>query len=173
MNFIEQYAYKLRPVADSTITDDPVELSKYIEALFKFAVKVKNQMTFRGTVIYNYMIDLERRGEYNRKVLKAYLKIPKCASIYQSTTGVGMQFDYQIPNMKGVIDPIGNDEPYIRRALTKFFIDGDKATPWTKEANIDATYCLPLWSETMLLLGKGNEKFQIAQRESLDQANGK
>jgi len=176
--FLIHFCRKLRPIADSNIKDDRKKLGSYLKDLHQFADKFgNNHASLKGLITYNYLKFVEEEGQVLPKTLvKNYLRIPRKRNIYcpskslpQADKNKAFDFTFTcelLPELDAIID----EEPLIRRAVALYFLGGDKTKPW--DDVMDQSYSLPLWAETMLVEGKGNEKFTAAQIETVEKFGG-
>jgi len=165
--FCESYAIKLRGTAVPLHGDRVQALSEYLKKLYQFSLKVNKLYSFKGLVAFNYLTFLEANYEqYNRQVMEQYLKIPKAAAwmANPASAGSGQKNDYTIPGIPELA-PVVDDESFIRRALRYFYSTSDKAGNWK---NLNQDWALALWAEEALLAGRGNERFQLAQKGTID-----
>jgi len=174
-NFCESYALKLRGTAVALHGDRVQALGDYLKKLYTFSLKSKSLSSFKGLIAFNYLTFLEANYEqYNREVMQQYLKIPKSDGFMASpwsadpegrkTTPSGQKKNYTISGIPE-LGAVGNDELYIRRALRYFYSVSDKAANWPA---LNQDWALALWAEEALLAGRGNERFQMAQKGTID-----
>jgi len=172
MKFCESYAVKLRGRKVPIVAGDVAELNEYLANLFKFSRSSKTLLSFKALITFNYLCFLECSYEqYDRETLRDYLSIPKNSEFMAEKAGEKKSQDnnYSIDGIPELVK-IGEDTSYLKRALRYFYSTGDKAGSWP---SLNADWALVLWAEEALLAERGNEKFQIAQRQTLDKYNGR
>jgi hypothetical protein len=169
--FLLAFCQKLRPITDTNLRENRVLLGEYLDELKKFALgQIKdNHASLKALILFNHMKFQESSGEgYSKKVIQEYMKIPKYENVYKPELSLRSN-DPQVAadamwecELLPELDPVMNDEPLIRRAISQFFLDGEKTEPWSPFAD-RWNYSLPLFAESMLVYGRGNNKFQDAQ----------
>jgi len=190
---------KLRGVSDIDLLDDVEGLGAYLSDLVAFVKKHKigeKHQSLKGLILYNYLRYSEqhtsggsskKKGKgkgkgkqtqtqsYNKALIKEYLKIPQQTNPFGKKSVEGNRFEsltkeFVVDDIEE-LQPIFDDEPYIRRALTQFCISNDKIKDW--DGVVGRRYLEPLWSEVALLIGRGNEKFVAAQIGTLKKHKGR
>jgi len=162
-SFWETYCWKLQTVHAKNMNTNLDFRGNYLAKLKK-NIMDKPQMTrcsgLRALIMFNYMTHLElTTGKYDKACLINYLSIPRDRG-YNSTRLKGLlkklplcPFDYCIKDIP-CLKPIGDDEPYVTRALQEFFqMDSvAKYLPF-----VDESWVKILFSKTKLMSRQGNE----------------
>jgi len=171
VKYCEAYALKLRGGKVPIAAGDVAALNEYLSNLYKFSQGSKTLYSFKALITFNYMCFLESCYEqYDRQTLREYLSIPK-TSEYMATKAKGACQDNSysidgIPELKSITE----DTSYLKRALRYFYSTSDKAGSWPL---LNATWANVLWAEEKLLADRGDEKFRIALRQTLDKHYGR
>jgi len=166
-SFWETYCWKLQSVHAYNLDTNLTQRGNYLGKLKKFCAErdmIKKCTGLRAIVLYNYMTHLElTTGKYDKAALIAYLTIPRERG-YNSTVlptllkkgKVPMcPYDYKIDDIP-ILKPIGDDQPFVRRALSDFFRTATESYPkWTHL--VDASWVKVLYTETRLMSRQGNE----------------
>lgn len=164
-NYMKCYAWKLRKVTDASYKFDMKARDDYLKALKNFADSTlsKNPRfnSLRALILYNWLAFNEKNGVYDKRVLKAYMKIPKDQpynqSIFAGADGDAFaDLDYVVDLIEELY-PIEDDEPYIRRALRHIFQSSDDNTSKWKDV-VDIKYLRKLYCEVKLTKGQGKAK---------------
>lgn len=161
-NYMKCYAWKLRRVTDVSYKYDIKARAAYLKDLKAFADKTLDKKpqfnSLKALIIYNWLIFQERQGQYDKRVLKQYLKIPRampyCQEIFARTKASEfVDLDYFVDLIEE-LDPIEDDEPYVRRALRHIFQSTeDTHTKWKDVVDLD--YLRKVYCETKLTKGQG------------------
>jgi len=175
---------KLREVSDVDMMNERKTLGEYYSKLLKFVQSKKvPHASLNGLIMFNYLRYQEEEGAaYDETLLQKYLAIPRKGNQYKPIPKPStkrrkkndpvivikepegdhtqvLESDFKveaIPELK----PIDDDEPYVRRALSYFFLQKRKVDDFSKV--LAKSYGSPLRSEVMLMAGRGNEK-QVAE----------
>jgi len=169
--FCEAYALKLRGGKVPIGAADVAALNEYLSNLYKFCQGTKTLHSFKALISFNYMCFLECCYEqYDRKTLREYLSIPKKSEFMAAEAkGNTQDNDYSIDGIPE-LNKIGEDTPYLKRALRYFYSAGDKAGSWPL---LKADWASVLWAEEKLLTDSGEEKFRLKLKQSLDKHYGR
>jgi len=159
--FWETYCWKLQTVHAKNMMTDLNFRGNYLAKLKK-CIMDKPQMTrcsgLRALIMYNYMTHLElTTGKYDKACLVEYLTIPRDRG-YNSTRLNSLlkklplcPKDYSIGDIP-CLKPIGDDEPYVTRALQEFF-QMESPSKWLPL--VDEKWVKVLFSKTKLMSHKG------------------
>jgi len=163
-SFWETYCWKLQTVHAKNLDTNLEFRGNYLAKLKKF-ISDRPQTTLcsglRALILYNYMTHLElTTGKYDRACLVNYLSIPRERG-FNATVLRGLlkklplcPSDYSVADIPA-LRPIGNDEPFVKRALEEFFRDGEAYTKWA--ALVDWKWAKIIYTRTMLTSRQGNE----------------
>jgi len=160
--YMQCYAWKLRKVTDGSFIYDMKLRGIYLNDLRDFAGNTlsKNPKfnSLRALILYNWLLFNERQGNYDKRVLKTYLKIPKdstyCQDIWASAKkSQKANVEYEV-NLIEELFAIVDDEPYVRRALRHIFSSFDDTTAKWKDV-IDLQYLRRLYCEVKLTKSQG------------------
>lgn len=175
-SFLVAFCKKLRPITDKNLKKDVELLGTYLEELKDFAMGQigDNHASLKGLILFNYIAYQESQGEeYDKRVVKAYMLVPKYqnvfkphASVLDANPAISCDVNWSCDELPE-LEPILDDEALIRRALSDFFLAGDKTDSWSPFTD-KVLYALPLWAEAQLLEGRGNEQFQKAQMKTVE-----
>lgn len=163
--FWEIYCMKLQGVHAGNLDTDLNFRGRYLAKLRKFISErpfITKCSGLRATILYNYMTHLElTTGKYDKQCLLNYLMIPR-ERRYNSTVIDGLlkklplcPYDFSIPDIP-CLETIGNDEPFVTRALEDFFRSETESYPkWTHV--VDTKWVKVLFTRTRLMNRQGNE----------------
>ena len=159
-HFVTTYLTKLHPGADETWRHDPKQLEAYLNRLTAFADRLAPvHNSLKAHVLYHRLVLGQLRGQYNKDLLLAYLKLPRpvgylSKAMQESEDLKRFACDLNA-NYGGVtlLAPIGNDEPLVRRYLAQFFVDA--ANPREFEPYVNDLYLRFLFAETKIVNGLG------------------
>jgi hypothetical protein len=161
--YMKCYAWKLRKVTDVSYEYDLKARAVYLDALKKFAdntlAKEPKFNSLRAIIIYNWLIfQEETKGVYDKRAIKSYMKIPKdseyCMELYANANPRSKaDLNYEVDLIKELY-PIGDDVPYVRRALRHIFQNSDDNTSKWKDV-MDSAYLRKLYCEVKLMKGQG------------------
>jgi len=176
--FLIAYCCKLRPITDTHIRENKDLLGEYLKALTDFALnQIKdNHASLKALILFNFLKFKEASGGgFSKKVLQEYMKITKYENVYKpelshrsndpQVAADAMWECESVPEL----EPIMDDEPFVRRAIAFFFLEGDKTEPWNPYAD-RWNYALPLFAECMLVEGRGNQNFVDAQTKQYEKS---
>jgi len=163
--FWEIYCMKLQTVHANNLVTDLNFRGRYLGKLRKFIGETPFVATcsgLRATILYNYMLHMElTTGKYDKACLLNYLTIPRERG-YNNTVLPGLlkklpmcPSDYKIDDIP-CLKPIGDDEPFVTRALEEFFRSETESYPkWTQV--VDTKWVKVLFTRTRLMNRQGNE----------------
>jgi len=164
-NYMKCYAWKLRKITDASYRYDIKARDDYLKSLKNFADMTlsKNSKfnSLRALIMYNWLLNQEKKGLYEKSVLKKYMKIPKdqpyCQTIFTKASPEDFaDLDYEVDLIKE-LDPIIDDEAFIQRALRSVFSTSDDTTSKWKDV-VDIKYLRKLYCEIKLTKSQGKVK---------------
>jgi len=160
--YMQCYAWKLRKVTEGSFIYDMDLRGRYLNDLRDFAsnvlAKTPKFNSLRALILYNWLLYNERQGNYDKRVLKTYLKIPKtsfyCQEVWVTANKKHFaSLDYEVDLIQELF-AIVDDEPYVRRALRHIFSSFDDTTAKWKDV-IDLQYLRRLYCEVKLTKSQG------------------
>lgn len=159
-NFVVAYLIKLQPDADDAWRHDRKSMAAFLNRLSQFAKRLAPvHNSLKAHVLYHQLALGELNGQYDKDQLVEYLKLPRHVG-YLSKSMLESDELKRFPcdlnaNYGGatLLPAIGNDEPLVRRYLTRFFIDAANTKEF--EPYINDIYLRHLFAETKIVNGLG------------------
>ena len=159
-NFVTAYLIRLQPTADQDWRHTPELMQEYLERLWSFANRLSPiHNSLKAHVLYQQLVLDQKRGQYNKDRLIAYLKLPRrvgyLSKAMQESEDLkrfpsDLNSDYSGATL---LPPVGHDEPLVRKYLEHFLVDAANTKEF--EPYISDVYLRHLFAETKILNGLG------------------
>ncbi len=158
--FVHTYLQKLQPSTDVDIEDDPKEKDAYLQRVWQFVKELDPaHNSVKAHVLYRWLEFDEQQGRYNKQRFTEYIQLPRSVHYvepkFMATADARRHpVDLNLRLSCLPLNPIGQDEPLVRRYLLHFFQRDANYRAYSQYIKDD--FLKQVFAEAKITTGQGN-----------------